>query len=106
MSGAADLNVDVPARADVAELRQPGVEQRLGTFIVLHGEAVDGSRANFIASFFAAELSQENIDPKGPREAEYRTLRGGGWFDDPDLVSASNWSWFEDGDTDYNVGFP
>jgi hypothetical protein len=26
-------------------LPQPNVEQRLGTFIVLHGEAVDGSRA-------------------------------------------------------------
>jgi len=45
MIGAGDIHFDVPARADVAELRQPGVEQRLGAFIVLHGEAVDGSRA-------------------------------------------------------------
>ena len=27
------------------------------------------------------------------------------WFDDPELVRASDRDWFEDGDTDYNVGF-
>jgi formylglycine-generating enzyme required for sulfatase activity len=64
-----------------------------------------GNVIEWTNTFFTVQLSQENIDPKGPREAEYRTLRGGGWFDDPELVRASNRSWFEDGDTDYNVGF-
>jgi formylglycine-generating enzyme required for sulfatase activity len=64
-----------------------------------------GNVIEWTDTYFTVQLSQENIDPKGPREAEYRTLRGGGWFDDPELVRASDKSWFEDGDTDYNVGF-
>ena len=64
-----------------------------------------GNVIEWTSSHFTVQHSQENIDPKGPREAEYRTLRGGGWFDDPELVRVSNRSWFEDGDTDYNVGF-
>ncbi len=64
-----------------------------------------GNVIEWTNTFFTVQLSQENIDPKGPHEAEYRTLRGGGWFDDPELVRASNRSWFEDQDTDYNVGF-
>jgi formylglycine-generating enzyme required for sulfatase activity len=64
-----------------------------------------GNVIEWTNTYFTVQLSQENIDPKGPSSAEYRTLRGGGWYDDPELVRASNRSWFEDGDTDYNVGF-
>jgi formylglycine-generating enzyme required for sulfatase activity len=64
-----------------------------------------GNVIEWTDTFFTVQHSQENIDPKGPKTAEYRTLRGGGWFDDPELVRVSNRSWFEDGDTDYNVGF-
>jgi len=64
-----------------------------------------GNVIEWTSTFFTVQHNQENIDPKGPNDAEYRTLRGGGWFDDPELVRASNRTWFEDGDTDYNVGF-
>ena len=64
-----------------------------------------GNVIEWTSTFFTVQLNQENVDPQGPKQAEYRTLRGGGWFDDPELVRASNRSWFEDGDTDYNVGF-
>jgi formylglycine-generating enzyme required for sulfatase activity len=64
-----------------------------------------GNVIEWTSSHFTVALNQENIDPQGPREAEYRTLRGGGWFDEPELVRVSDRDWFEDGDTDYNVGF-
>jgi len=50
-----------------------------------------GNVIEWTKTFFSAQLSQEIIDSKGPREAGYRTR--------------SESSWFEDGDTDYNVGF-
>ncbi len=64
-----------------------------------------GNVIEWTSTFFTVQLSQETIDPPGPKIAEYRSLRGGGWFDDPELVRASARAWFEDGDTDYNVGF-
>jgi formylglycine-generating enzyme required for sulfatase activity len=64
-----------------------------------------GNVIEWTNTYFTVQISQENVNPQGPKEAEYRTLRGGGWFDDPELVRASDRDWFEDGDTDYNVGF-
>lgn len=64
-----------------------------------------GNVVEWTHTFYWVQLNQENINPTGPSTAEYRELRGGGWWDDPDLVRASYRRRFEDGDEDYNIGF-
>jgi formylglycine-generating enzyme required for sulfatase activity len=54
---------------------------------------------------YTVQHSQENINPKGPSLAEFKSLKGGGCWDDPELVRASYRSRIEPGDTDYNMGF-
>lgn len=64
-----------------------------------------GNVVEWTYSWYTVQHSQENINPKGPSEAEFKSLRGGGWWDDPDLVRASYRSRIEPGDTDHNIGF-
>ena len=64
-----------------------------------------GNVVEWTATWYTVQHSQENIDPKGPKQAEFKTLRGGGWFDEPKLVRASYRSRIEPTDTDYNIGF-
>jgi formylglycine-generating enzyme required for sulfatase activity len=64
-----------------------------------------GNVVEWTYSWYTVQHSQENINPKGPSLAEFKSLRGGGWWDDPDLVRASYRSRIEPGDTDYNIGF-
>ena len=64
-----------------------------------------GNVVEWTHTYYWVQLNQENINPTGPSEAEYRELRGGGWWDDPNLVRASYRRRFEDGDEDYNIGF-
>ncbi len=64
-----------------------------------------GNVVEWTHTFYWVQLNQENINPTGPSTAEYKELRGGGWWDDPDLVRASYRRHFETTDVDYNVGF-
>ncbi len=64
-----------------------------------------GNVVEWTHTFYSVQLNQENINPTGPSTAEYKELRGGGWWDDPDLVRASYRRRFEPTDEDYNIGF-
>jgi formylglycine-generating enzyme required for sulfatase activity len=64
-----------------------------------------GNVVEWTRTFYWVQLNQENINPTGPSTAEYKELRGGGWWDDPDLVRASYRRHFETTDVDYNIGF-
>jgi formylglycine-generating enzyme required for sulfatase activity len=64
-----------------------------------------GNVVEWTYTWYWVQLNQENINPTGPSVAEYKELRGGGWWDDPDLVRASYRRRFETGDEDYNIGF-
>ena len=64
-----------------------------------------GNVVEWTHTFYWVQLNQENINPTGPSTAEYKELRGGGWWDDPELVRVSYRRRFEATDTDYNIGF-
>ena len=64
-----------------------------------------GNVVEWTHTFFTVQHNQENINPTGPSTAEYLELRGGGWWDDADLVRASYRRHFENKDMDYNIGF-
>jgi formylglycine-generating enzyme required for sulfatase activity len=64
-----------------------------------------GNVVEWTHTWYTVQISQETINPTGPSLAEFRSLKGGGWWDDPDLVRASYRSRIEPGDTDYNIGF-
>ncbi len=64
-----------------------------------------GNVVEWTHTWYTVQLSQENINPTGPSVAEYKSLRGGGWWDDPELVRVSYRRRFETGDHDYNIGF-
>ena len=64
-----------------------------------------GNVVEWTYSWFSVQLNQENINPTGPSYAEYKALKGGGWWDDANLVRASYRRHFETTDMDYNIGF-
>jgi formylglycine-generating enzyme required for sulfatase activity len=64
-----------------------------------------GNVVEWTYTWYWVQLNQENINPTGPSTAEYKELRGGGWWDNPDLVRASYRRRFETTDQDYNIGF-
>ena len=64
-----------------------------------------GNVVEWTQTWYTVQISQENINPTGPSSAEYRALRGGGWWDDPDLIRVSYRRHFEPGDFDFNIGF-
>jgi formylglycine-generating enzyme required for sulfatase activity len=64
-----------------------------------------GNVVEWTHSWYTVEVSQENINPTGPSTAEFKSLRGGGWWDDPELVRASYRSRFEPDFADFNIGF-
>jgi sulfatase modifying factor 1 len=64
-----------------------------------------GNVVEWTYTYYWVQLNQENINPTGPSIAEYKELRGGGWWDDPELIRASYRRRFETTDTDYNLGF-
>lgn len=64
-----------------------------------------GNVVEWTHTWYTVQISQENINPQGPSIGEFKSLRGGGWWDDPDLVRASYRSRIEPGDTDFNIGF-
>lgn len=64
-----------------------------------------GNVVEWTDTWYTVQHNQENVDPKGPKTAEYKTLRGGGWFDEPRLVRASYRSRIGPEETDYNIGF-
>lgn len=49
-----------------------------------------GNVVEWTYSWYTVQRSQENINPKGPGLAEFKSLRGGGWWDDPELVRESS----------------
>ncbi len=63
-----------------------------------------GNVVEWTHDWYWVQHNQENIDPKGPSFAEYKSLRGGGWWDDPDLVRASYRARIEPDSEDYNIG--
>ena len=64
-----------------------------------------GNVVEWTHTFYWVQLNQENINPTGPSVAEYKSLRGGGWWDDAELVRVSYRRHFETTDFDYNIGF-
>jgi formylglycine-generating enzyme required for sulfatase activity len=64
-----------------------------------------GNVVEWTHTWYTVQHNQENINPTGPSLAEYKSLRGGGWWDAPKLIRVSYRSRFETGDYDYNVGF-
>lgn len=65
-----------------------------------------GNVVEWTYSWYTVEHAQENINPKGGNSlSEYKSLRGGGWWDDPDLVRSSYRARIEPDSTDYNIGF-
>jgi len=64
-----------------------------------------GNVVEWTHTWYWVQHNQENINPKGPSIAEYKELRGGGWWDNPDLVRASYRIRLETTDQDYNIGF-
>ena len=40
-----------------------------------------GNVVEWTHTFYTVQLSQETINPTGPSTAEYKSLRGGGWWD-------------------------
>lgn len=64
-----------------------------------------GNVYEWTATVYTNSLTPETTDPKGPATGEFRTLRGGGWFDTPDIVRASYRSRIEEDDYDYDIGF-
>lgn len=64
------------------------------------GNVVEWTHTNY-----TTQLNQENINPTGPSWAEYKSLRGGGWWDEPRLIRVSYRRHFETFDYDYNIGF-
>ncbi len=64
-----------------------------------------GNVVEWTHTFHTVQHSQENINPQGPSYAEYKTLRGSGWWDDAELTRVSYRRWFNTYDFDYNIGF-
>jgi len=64
-----------------------------------------GNVVEWTYTWYWVQLNQENINPTGPPTAEYKSLRGGGWWDDPELIRVSYRRRFETTDEDYNIGF-
>ena len=65
-----------------------------------------GNVIEWTHTWYTVQHNQENINPTGPTTLEeFKSLRGGGWWDDPDLVRASYRARIEPGDTDFNIGF-
>jgi formylglycine-generating enzyme required for sulfatase activity len=64
-----------------------------------------GNVVEWTHTWYTVQISQETINPTGPSLAEYKSLRGGGWWDDPELIRVSYRRRFEPGDYDYNIGF-
>jgi formylglycine-generating enzyme required for sulfatase activity len=64
-----------------------------------------GNVVEWTHTFYWVQHNQENINPTGPSLAEYKELRGGGWWDKQELVRASYRARIETTDEDYNIGF-
>jgi formylglycine-generating enzyme required for sulfatase activity len=64
-----------------------------------------GNVVEWTHTWYTVQHSQENINPTGPSIAEYKSLRGGGWWDNPDLIRVSYRRRFQTFDFDYNIGF-
>lgn len=64
-----------------------------------------GNVLEWTDTWYWVQHNQENINPTGPSIAEYKELRGGGWWDKPALVRASYRIRLETTDLDYNIGF-
>jgi formylglycine-generating enzyme required for sulfatase activity len=64
-----------------------------------------GNVLEWTYTWYTVQLSQETTDPKGPRDAEFKSLKGGSWWDYPPLVRSSFRSRIEPEHTDRNIGF-
>jgi formylglycine-generating enzyme required for sulfatase activity len=64
-----------------------------------------GNVVEWTHTWYTVQLNQETINPTGPSSAEYKSLRGGGFWDNPNLIRFSYRRRFETGDYDYNIGF-
>jgi formylglycine-generating enzyme required for sulfatase activity len=64
-----------------------------------------GNVVEWTYTWYWVQLNQENINPTGPPTAEYKELRGGGFWGDPNLIRASYRIRIETGDYDYDIGF-
>jgi formylglycine-generating enzyme required for sulfatase activity len=63
-----------------------------------------GNVSEWTHTWYWVQLNQENINPTGPSLAEFRELRGGGWWDEPDIVRASYRSRVEPETQDFGLG--
>jgi formylglycine-generating enzyme required for sulfatase activity len=63
-----------------------------------------GNVSEWTHTWYWVQLNQENINPTGPSLAEFRELRGGGWWDEPDVVRASYRSRVDPDTQDFGLG--
>lgn len=64
-----------------------------------------GNVLEWTHTWYTVQLSQETTDPKGPVAAEFKSLKGGSWWDYAPLVRSSYRSRIEPEHTDRNIGF-
>lgn len=64
-----------------------------------------GNVVEWTYTYHTVQHNQEEINPQGPSWAEYKTLRGSGWWDEAELTRVSYRRWFNTFDFDYNIGF-
>jgi len=64
-----------------------------------------GNVLEWTHTWYTVQLSQETTDPKGPSYGEFKSLKGGSWWDYAPLVRASFRSRIEPDHTDRNIGF-
>jgi formylglycine-generating enzyme required for sulfatase activity len=50
-------------------------------------------------------LTSEPADPEGPDAGQYRVIRGGGWYSDPEQLRIKNRHWFEPNFGEVSIGF-
>jgi formylglycine-generating enzyme required for sulfatase activity len=64
-----------------------------------------GNVLEWTGGFFTHLSQLEATDPKGRPDGEHHTIRGGGWWDAPELVRVTYRFYMDPADTDYNMGF-
>jgi formylglycine-generating enzyme required for sulfatase activity len=55
--------------------------------------------------WFASPAAAAATDPKGPDSGEFKALRGGGWFEPPELIRVPDRSRTDEDSLEHNVGF-
>lgn len=98
----ADINEIAWYGANSAGTPHP-VGEKLANAYGLHDML--GNVLEWTGGFFTHLSQFEPTDPKGRNDGEHHTVRGGGWWDAPELVRVTYRFYMDPADTDYNMGF-